>query len=111
MQFEPGSTHTAHLQVKNRAVKEYTYTLAFTMQYSLPSPVDVPLGQRTITLDPQGEGVVDMPITFSQTEQQSVLVIGAIEETTGIDLGIIYEEPVDLVVISPPEATVTLYWD
>lgn len=110
-QFEPGSSHVAHVQVTNKAKKPYTYRLTFMLDSDLAGIVPIVLGYKTISLDALESGVIDMPITFWGFEVLTYLQISAYEETTETPFGIIYEEPVDLAVVSPPEAEVTVYWD
>jgi hypothetical protein len=109
MQFEPGSSHVAHVSVSNLARKPYSYELTFTLVAAGVTPLL--LGARTIELGAVETDVVDMPITFWDVEGETFIQVSAYETTKGVDLGVILEEPVDLAVVSPPAAAVTIYWD
>lgn len=111
MSFEPGSTHIAHVTVKNEAKKPYTYNLTFTLDSDYTTIPPAVLKVVPITLDALEEKTVDVPITFWGFEVLTYLLISAYEETTETAFGIIYNETVSLETISPPGATVSISWD
>jgi hypothetical protein len=76
-----------------------------------PYVVPVVLGSELVTLDALQSDVIDVPVTFWGFEVPTYFQISAYEETTETPLGVILSEPVDMAVVSPPDATVTLYWD
>lgn len=111
MSFEPGSTHIAHVTVKNEAKKPYTYDLTFTLDSDYAAIPPTVLKVVPIALNALEEKTVDVSITFWGFEVLTYLLISAYEEITETPLGFIYSEPVNLETISPPGAMVSISWD
>ncbi|MDD5547022.1 MAG: hypothetical protein PHO67_07730 [Candidatus Omnitrophica bacterium] len=109
--FEPGSSHVAHVQVTNKARKPYNYRLTFMLTSDYAAIVPQVLGYKNISLEAGESGVIDMEITFWGFEVLTYLQISGYEETTETPLGVLYEEEVNLEIVSQPEASITLYWD
>lgn len=110
MSFEPGSTHIAHVTVKNEAKKPYTYQLGFFFEGEGPGLYQE-IGSQSVSLGAEEEKTIDVEITFWEYEGVTDFLISAYEEITGTDFGYIYAESISLEIISPPEATVSISWD
>ncbi len=111
MSFEPGSTHIAHVTVKNEARKPYIYDLTFILNSDYAAIPPAVLKMVPIEMDALEEQTIDVSITFWGFEVTTYLQISAYEETTETAFGVIYSEAVELEIVSPPEATVSISWD
>ena len=109
MSFEPGSTHIAHVTLKNEAKKPYTYNLAFILNSDTEAPQI--LKEMSVNLGALEEKTVDVPITLWDVEGITYFQISAYESTTDTDFGVVYNEVLNLEIVSPPGATVSISWD